>query len=219
MALAFAKERPACVLVCPPLFDEHNKFRRQMVEVMRRLDLAGIDSVLPDLPGCNESVRPLKEQSLSGWRAATQAAAVHFGATHILSLRAGALLAPASLPGWGYVPATGSQMLRSMLRARLLASREAGVMEDKDTLAETARAKGLELGGWHIGPQLFRDLESAAFPDAPGQRVIDQGAVGGGGLWLRAEPDEDPEQADALAAIVAVELADSANSGERTGRA
>jgi hypothetical protein len=30
--------------------------------------------------------------------------------------------------------------------------------------------------------------------------------VGGGALWLRAEPDHDPKQADALAAIVAMEL-------------
>jgi hypothetical protein len=33
---------------------------------------------------------------------------------------------------------------------------------------------------------------------------IAQDMVGGGGLWLRAEPSEDRAQADALAAILAI---------------
>ena len=51
---------------------------------------------------------------------------------------------------------------------------------------------------------MFRELEEAE----PATQLIDieQASVGGSGLWLRAEPDEDPEQADALAAMIAIQL-------------
>src|SRR5690606_34249762 len=67
-ALAFDEGREARLLVLPALFDEANKLRRFSAEVMRRLDAAGIDTLLPDLPGCNESLAPLEGQTLAGWR-------------------------------------------------------------------------------------------------------------------------------------------------------
>ena len=73
-------------------------------------------------------------------------------------------------------------------------------------MQELGRSQGIELGGWQMGPRLFADLEAAEIQEIPGQDVISQSTVGGAGLWLRAEPDEDPEQADALAAIIAVAL-------------
>mgnify|MGYP005988795663 CR=1 FL=1 len=208
LAVVFAKERPHRVLLIPPLFDEHNKFRRQMVEIMRRLDHSGIDSALPDCPGWNESCAPLAEQSLTHWRSAIMAAASHFGSTHLLSFRAGALLAPPLLPGWLYAPTGGKQVLRGMLRARTLAAREAGMDEKTAELQEIARSKGIALAGWQVGAELFGELEQAEVTDNERHTVIQQGTVGGAGLWLRAEPDEDPEQADALAAFVAVGLSD-----------
>ena len=98
------------MLVLPALFDEANKLRRLTVEVMRRLDGAGVDSVLPDLPGCNESRQPLEAQTLDHWREAARAAATHCGATHVLTLRGGALTAPSELPGWAYSPVAGRQV-------------------------------------------------------------------------------------------------------------
>ena len=59
MALRFGKDRPRRLLMIPPLFDEANKFRHQVTEIMRRFDANGVDCVLPDLPGCNESTAPL----------------------------------------------------------------------------------------------------------------------------------------------------------------
>jgi hypothetical protein len=53
---------------------------------------------------------------------------------------------------------------------------------------------------------MIADLESAELAPAPRQRDIAQGDLGGAGLWLRAEPDHDPRQADALAAIIAMDL-------------
>src|SRR5690606_13943847 len=83
-ALTVDRARPARVLIIPALFDEANRLRRFTVELMRRLDSAGIDSALPDLPGTNESLQPLDAQTGDGWRAATAAAAAHFAATHVL---------------------------------------------------------------------------------------------------------------------------------------
>jgi hypothetical protein len=206
MALAFDNRREHRLLVLPAWFDEANKLRRQTVEVMRRLDLSGIDSFLPDLPGCNESTARLADQTLESLRRAAEAATAHFRVTHVLTWRAGALLAPDALPGWRYDPTGGRQMLRGMLRARTIAAREAGRAERTEDIQALAREEGIELAGWVLGAQLFREFEAASVPDNPLLADIEQGSVGGAGLWLRAEPDEDPEQADSLAAIVAMGL-------------
>jgi hypothetical protein len=206
-ALAFDRGRQHRLLVIPALFDEANKTRHLLAEVMRRLDGAGVDSFLPDLPGCNESLAPLEMQTLESWQKAAQAAATHFAATRLLTVRAGALLALSGLPGWRYAPIDGPGVLRALLRARTVASREAGHAETIDSLSELGRTEGIELAGYRLGPAMFRDLEAAELPDAGMAREIDQGTVGGGGPWSRAEPGFDEAQADALAAIVAMELA------------
>jgi hypothetical protein len=202
-ALAFDRERTARLLILPALFDEANKTRHLIAEVMRRLDGAGIDCLLPDLPGCNESLTPLEAQTLAGWREAAAAAARHFRATHLLAVRAGALLAP-DLPGWRYAPVSGASMLRSLLRARVIASREAGRDESSEALLEHGRREGLELAGYRLGAALISELGNAE----PGDTLteIPQSDLGGSGLWLRAEPGFEATQADALAAIVAIGL-------------
>lgn len=210
LLVAFDRDRPIRVLVLPAWFEEANKLRRFTLEVMRRLDAAGIDSLLPDLPGCNESLAPLENQTLDGWRSAAMAAASALRATHVLAIRAGALLAPESLPGWHYGPQSGPKLLRGMIRARTIASREAGIAETSEALAEAGRAEGLVLGGWRLGAEMFRALETAEPALAPGQSEIAQPALGGPGLWLRAEPDEDAGQADRLAALITESLGISA---------
>ena len=213
MARLFDEGRKHRVLVIPPLFDEHNKMRHQLVEVMRRLDLSGIDCVLPDLPGQNESTQSLSDQSLDSWRDSIKAAIAHFRPSRFLSVRAGALLVPVGVPGWDYAPMTGQQVLRGMVRARIIAAREAGREETTDALMELGRSEGLELAGWHIGPDMFAQLEKAQVAESPIRIRIEQSMVGGKPLWLRAEPDNDPEQADALAAVIAIAV-DSAGGHE-----
>jgi hypothetical protein len=203
-ALAFDEGRSHRLLIVPALFDEANRMRRLTVEVMRRLDLAGIDCILPDLPGCNESRQVLGSASLDAWSSAMVAAARHFRATHVLTVRGGALLAPQSLPGWRYAPIGGAAILRHMLRMRILSSREAGVEETQQGLLAIGRSAGLELAGYRISPTMIAALESAEPPSATGQSLIGQDLLGGSPLWLRAEPDEDRGQADALAAILAI---------------
>lgn len=206
-ALCIDRTRDKRLLVLPALFDEANKTRRQMAEVMRRLDGAGIDCFLPDLPGWNESTRPLHEQTLAGWREAAEAAARHFSASHVLTVRASAVIAPPRLKGWRYAPTGGANALRALLRSRQVAAREAGREERMDDLLEQGRREGIELAGYSFGPTLFADLEASRLPDTGVLGDIEQGSVGGSGPWLRAEPGFAPEQADALAVIIAMGMA------------
>lgn len=206
-ALSFDRRRNRRLLILPALFDEANKTRRQTVEVMRRLDKAGVDCFLPDLPGWNESQAHLHEQSLKSWRDAAAAAAAHFNASHLLAIRASAILAPEGLRGWRYAPIGGANALRALLRSAQIAAREAGGEERMDTLLERGRRDGIELAGYRIGPALFRDLEGAHLPDSGLLADIDQSTIGGSGPWLRAEPGFAPEQADALAAALAIGMA------------
>ena len=196
-AVSFDRGRDRRLLVLPALFDEANKLRRLTVEVMRRLDAGGTDSFLPDLPGCNESGAPLQAQDLAGWTMQATQACQYFGASHVLAIRGGALLAPDGMPGWSYAPAKGQALLGTMLRARVVAAREAGREETRDALLAKGIAEGLTLAGHRLGARMIAQLQVAG--PVPGLDPIAQGDIGGAGPWLRAEPGFDAAQADALA--------------------
>lgn len=202
-ALALDRQRQHRLLIAPALFDEANRLRRFTVETMRGLDAHGIDCFLPDLPGTNESLAALAEQTLGGWQAALLAAAEHFRATAVLAIRGGALVAP-RLPGWHYAAPSGEAVLRQLLRARILAAREAGQEESQARLLEEGLHRGLELSGYALGPALIAELREAR---PASLQAISQADIGGGGLWLRAEPGEDPAQSAALASRIASALA------------
>lgn len=206
-ALTFDAGRKSRVLIAPALFDEGHKLRRFTVEVMRRLDGSGIDCFLPDLPGCNESVQNLSLIEPEDWRMALEAAARHFSATHVLAIRGGGLILPGKLGGWHYAPVKGASLLRTMLRARILSAREAGREETVDQLTEQGLQLGIELAGYSLSGEMLRQLGQLTPGKQPGVTAVEHELIGGGALWLRAEPDEDAEQSDALAAIVAVALA------------
>ena len=203
-ALAFDGGRQARLLIAPALFDEGHKLRRLTVEVMRRLDGSGIDSFLPDLPGCNESEQDLALIEPEDWRMALDAAARHFEVTHVLAIRGGGLILPEKLGGWHYSPVKGASLLRTMLRARILSSREAGREENVDALMEQGLQLGLDLVGFSLSGEMLRQLNTLIPGKRAGITALEHELLGGSPLWLRAEPDEDPAQADALAAVVAV---------------
>jgi hypothetical protein len=115
------------------------------------------------------------------------------------------VLLPAELPGWRYAPVKGATALRQLLRARIVAAREAGREETQEGLLAQGLGHGLELAGYSLGAEFLRQFQSLTPPITPGQSDIEQDMLGeGGGLWLRAEPGEDRAQADALAAILAI---------------
>jgi pimeloyl-ACP methyl ester carboxylesterase len=202
-ALVFDDFRRWRLLIVPALFDESNRMRRFTVEVMRRLNNAGVDCILPDLPGTGESLAPLEAQTPETWRAAVANAAKHFRASHVLGIRGGALLLPEGLPGWRYAPQNGANALRQMMRARIMSSREAGIAESQEGLLAVALEGGIELVGYRLGAEFIRQYQSLTPMSSAVVSDIDQDMVGGG-LWLRAEPGEDRAQADALAAILAI---------------
>lgn len=206
-ALAFDAGRAVRILVVPALLDEANKLRRFTVEVMRRLDGAGFDCLLPDLPGCNESGQDLARIEPEDWATAVHAAARHFGATHVLAIRGGGLILPPGLPGWHYAPVKGALLLKTLLRARILSAREAGREESAERLLAEGMENGIELAGYRLSGEMLRQLQALTPVPRQGLTVIDQDTVAGSPLWLRAEPDQDPAQADALAAVISMSLA------------
>lgn len=203
-ALVFDRGTAQRLLIIPALFDEGPRLRRLCFDVMRRLDGSGIASFLPDLPGTNESLATLHQLDLADWAAAISAAANCFNATHILALRGGGLIAPPGLPGWGYAPVNGASQLRTMIRARILSSREAGLEEHGEGLLIEAQEHGIELAGYRLGAAMVQQVQSAL--PAPALSEIEQDLLGGSPLWLRAEPDADAAQADALAAYLTLAI-------------
>ncbi|MET1754811.1 hypothetical protein ABVV53_04965 [Novosphingobium sp. RD2P27] len=204
-ALVFDRAREKRLLIVPALFDEGNRLRRFTVEVMRRLDGAGVDVFLPDYPGTNESLQPLPTQEPDDWADAMTAAGLEFGATHVLGIRGGCLFTPSALPSLHYAPVKAASLLRQMLRARILSSREIGREETREGLMALGLALGIELAGYQLGAEFVRQFDTLTPREGVAQ--IAQDTVGGSGLWLRAEPSESAEQADALAAAVAMALA------------
>lgn len=193
----------APVLIVPALFDEGNRLRRFTVETMRALQRLGIGSVLIDLPGSNESLVPTSAVSLADWRAAVSAAVAHFGASHVLAVRGGALACgDVGVPVLAYAPVSGAAILRQMVRMRVLSAREAGCEENSADLIEEGRTRGVVLAGYALGPGLVTGLEAV---EPCSGRTIAQADIGGAALWLRAEAGEDAGQSEALARLVAQE--------------
>ena len=95
-------------------------------------------------------------------------------------------------------------LLRQLLRVRIVSAREAGVNETQEGLLQAALAEGIELAGYRLSAEFVGEFQSLVPATGPTVREIGQDMLGGGGLWLRAEPDEDEAQADALAAILAI---------------
>lgn len=202
MLLGFDRKREHRLLVLMPLFDEASKMRRQIVETMRILDQSGVDCFCPDLPGCNESLVPHAEQTLSGWRDAIASAAAHVQATHTLGVRSGSLVAPGNLPGWTYEPVKPRAVLSRLARAEQISAREANhAITAKELIADGCE-NGVTLAGWSFGADLVNELAASELASSPHHLPITQEEVGGRPLWLRAEPGVDPAQTKALAAII-----------------
>jgi hypothetical protein len=189
-----------CLLIIPPLFDEMNRMRRVLVSAARMLGPRGMFVVMPDLPGTNESLAPLSDQTLAGWRQALAAAAGDLRVTHIVSVRGGALIdnALGDLPVWRLAPAKGASLLKTMIRTRIASDKENGVATTSEVLLADGRAQGLELAGNMFGAAMIADLESAVPHESPAIMLGDLGDKGSA-LWLRAEPQDDPVMAAAIA--------------------
>lgn len=198
----------ATILFVPPLFDEANRLRRTLVLGMRALAADGFAALLPDLPGQNESLVALEQVDLAGWQAALAAVASRVdGPLIIASVRGGALIDHQSQPAawWRLAPVGGASLLRTQMRARVTADREAGRDSSLESLQELARREALLLAGNALSPAMVAQLGAAEVQPVAPLRSIGLGADGIAGtpLWLRAEPGEDGAMAAAIAADIA----------------
>ncbi|WP_439567821.1 hypothetical protein [Sphingopyxis sp.] len=200
----------ATILLVPPLFEEANRTRRTLVLAMRTLAADGFATLLPDLPGQNDSLVPLERVDLARWQdALADTTATIDGPLIIASLRGGALLDhhANAAAWWRLAPVSGASLLRTLMRARVAADRESGVTSSLDSLQAEAATTPLLLAGNRLSPTMMAQLGSAeARPVAP-LRTVTLGngadAIAGTPLWLRAEPGEDAAMAAAIAADIA----------------
>lgn len=199
----------ATILFIPPLFEEANRMRRTLVLAMRSLALEGFQSLIADLPGQNESLLPTDEADLDRWRSGVAAVAKGIDRPLIAaSVRGGALLddAAGADAWWRLAPVGGGTLLRTLLRARMSADREAGGGTTIEALRETARHAPLLLAGNRLSPAMIDQLERAEVHDVAPLRSVSPGEgadrIEGSALWLRAEPGEDAAMAAAIAADI-----------------
>lgn len=201
----------ATVLFVPPLFEEANRTRRTLVLAMRALAAQGFAALLPDLPGQNESLVPLIEADLERWRSALAEIARDVdGPLIVASLRGGCLIdhGAAADAWWRLAPASGASLLRTLLRARVSADREAGIASSIEGLQAAAASEALLLAGNRLSPAMVAQLGAAEVQAVEPLRTVTpgggEGQIAGTPLWLRAEPREDAVMARAIAADLAL---------------
>lgn len=194
------------ILIVPPLFDEMNRTRAMLVTAMRELATLDVMTLLPDLPGCNESGAAIEAQTVEGWRVAIAACASRHRATHIASIRGGVLVDDGvNLPRWRLAPVKGASLLKTMLRTRIAADKEAGRTSSAESLIAEAEARGaVELAGYRLGAAMLLQLDSAVAQPINNAKEMQLGEapdqLWGKPIWLRAEPQEDADMSAALAA-------------------
>lgn len=198
----------ATIIIVPPLFEEANRMRRTLVLAMRALAADGFAAVLPDLPGQNESLLALADVDLDRWRnALAGAVSAVDGPAIVASVRGGALIdhRAGAAAWWRLAPVGGASLLRTLLRARVAADREAGLASSIESLQDIARSEPLLLAGNALSPAMVAGLGAAEAQPVEPLRSIGLGADGIAGtpLWLRAEPGEDSAMAGAIAADIA----------------
>ncbi len=196
-ALRFGPDTGPIVVAALPLFEEANRTRAFLVEILRALADRGIGSLLPDLPGTGESLVETRDLRLADLR---QAFATLVGTLEApvygLTIRSGALVdSDARLAGrWRLAPQTGGDLLRELNRIRA-----ASTMPDEEDYA-----------GNSLSEALLADLRDDAAPPAASRTVRLEtdprpanARYPGAALWRRSEPGGDATLAQALAADVA----------------
>lgn len=213
--LHLGRKHPRQILIIPPFFEEMNRTRWLLVAAMRTLDQARIGTILPDLPGQNESLVPDSGVSIAMWGAALERLAAQSGVIidMVAAFRSGAILDDAvdCARRWRMSPEDGPDLLRQLVRTRLAADREAGLSTSKALLMAQARHESIELAGVEMPPALIQELENATLPVHDEVRTVRlEGSaaqadayLSGKPLWRQSEPEEDHWLAQQIAADLA----------------
>ncbi|MEP2988765.1 MAG: hypothetical protein ABJN65_00540 [Parasphingorhabdus sp.] len=198
------------ILLIPPLFDEMNRMRHMIVDTMRILSERGVGTILPDLPGSNESLFPQRQTNLEVWRDALKTCLEsHPECSYVASFRGGCLIDGISnnLPTWRLTPVKGKSLLRAMMRTRIASDKEAGSIVTMSELTKKVKNEAIELAGNILSPAMFEQLHEADIiePNALRTMRLDtdsqpaDGKLAGSPLWLRAEPEADPILSQSIA--------------------
>jgi len=209
------------ILFLAPFFEEANRTRHFLIEVMRGLSRRNFRCFLPDMPGTLESLTSLESLGWSDWTGAAQAAAEHAGATHVVSLRGGALLDGTvdARTRWRLAPADGSALLRDLVRIRLAADREDGCASSAAEVEAKALAEPFDVAGYRIAPGFLTALKGAALADAATLRTVRlatdaqaaDAKLAGQPLWRRSEPEHDPALCESVVGDISDWIASCGN--------
>jgi len=206
--MSFGPDSGPQLLIIPPLFEELNRTRKLLSDVMRSLSANGIASHLPDLPGTGESETDLSAVDWADWRQAIGDAAKACRATATFAVRGGCLLddAVASKPLMRFSPVEGKRLIRDLVRSRSL--------NDADFDSEAQKAVFTDgstiLGGYLIPSTLACAVRDALFVDVETANTLrlenEHGEaddrIAGPPLWRRAEPSGSDELTQALSAAI-----------------
>src|SRR3546814_18804583 len=107
-----------------------NRTRWLLLAAMRTLDEARIGTILPDLPGQNESLAPDESIGLAVWRAALERLAGQSGVSigMVAAFRSGAMLDDAIVCSrhWRLAPEAGPSLLPHLIQLERGSGRERG---------------------------------------------------------------------------------------------
>ena len=197
-----AHDKPNKIILLQPLFEEANRFRRTMCQIVRTLDEAGIHAVVPDLPGMGEHPLGYDTVSVEDIRVALGSLTHEIAKSGRLlgtaAFRAGCLFdAWVDNPNhWRFAPESGERFVRTLLRT-----------EDQ---AESD-ANRLFVSGQRASRMFLTDFERLGLCPTERFRTVrlssDRGAadlhVDGSPLWRHAEPGEDLDLARSLSDDIA----------------
>ncbi|MFL0417365.1 hypothetical protein [uncultured Sphingomonas sp.] len=172
------------IVAALPMFEEANRTRAAMVDVLRRLAARGIGSALPDLPGTGESLKRTSDVSLVDWREAFAAACAAVPQpVHVVAWRSGALVDSAAdvASRWYLAPQSGADLMRELARVRGLGGGEdyAGNLLSDAMIEGLAAAQPTSSG-------LLRVVRLESDAKATDRKLA------AAPLWRASEPDSDP---------------------------
>jgi exosortase A-associated hydrolase 2 len=175
--LRVPKAPKGCVLVVPPFAEEMNKCRRQVTETALLLEKEGFAVLTVDLTGTGDSGGEFSGASWVAWQNDVEAAcqwveAMGLNVSGVIAIRLGCCLLASSFAKherevsgavfWQPVE-NGSRYMAQFLRLRVATSlMEGRADETTDNLrARLENGETLEIGGYSLSPQLWREIETA----------------------------------------------------------
>ena len=189
--LRFGDAGGPTVIAASALFEEANRTRAMLVDVLRRLAARGIGSLLPDLPGQHESPVPTIDARLAAWcQAFAAAAGLATGPLFVVAIRGGALVdTDVAAPRWHFSPLAGAEVVRALDRVRKAAG-------------------SADYAGNAIAPDMIAALREATPAPASTERLTTDPRdadrkLDARPMWHASEPDTDP----ALQATLADDIA------------